>query len=290
MNFSRKLAAGISLIFFFIGATAQAHETQKYGGLKMPESVLVDKHGHVFVSEIGEFGKDGDGQVSVLGKDGKFLVFAKGLDDPKGLAMIEQVLYVADKQRIFKIDMHGKVEVFVDAQAFPTAPQFLNDLEADSDGNLYVSDSGDLKGGGGVVYKIDAAGKVTTLIDAKQDPRIAAPNGLLMGKTPNCIMIVDFASGVLYRYDSKKAELSEEAKGFGGGDGIVQTANGDYLISDWKGGQVFRLKLDKPSAAQVDVFQDGYVAAADIALSTDKKTLYVPDMKAGALFAIRLHD
>jgi len=45
MNFSRKLAAGISLIFFFIGATAQAHETQKYGGLKMPESVLVDKHG-----------------------------------------------------------------------------------------------------------------------------------------------------------------------------------------------------------------------------------------------------
>ena len=102
-------------------------------------------------------------------------------------------------------------------------------------------------------------------------------------------MIVDFASGVLYRYDSKKAELSEEAKGFGGGDGIVQIANGDYLISDWKGGQVFRLKLDKQSAAQVDVFQDGYVAAADIALSPDKKTLYIPDMKAGELVVITLH-
>lgn len=290
MPLSRQLGIAMVLLAMATASIAQAHESKKYEGLKMPESVLVDKHGHVFVSEIGEFGQDGDGQISVLGQDGKFRVLAKGLDDPKGLAMIDQMLYVADKQRIFKIDMQGNLEIFVDVVAFPSPPQFLNDLEADAEGNLYVSDSGDLKGGGGAIYKIDAAGKVTTLIDAKQDARIAAPNGLLMGKTPNCIMIVDFASGVFYRYDSKKGELSEEAKGFGGGDGIVQTANGDYLISDWKGGQVFRLKLDKQAAAKVDVFQDGFVAAADIALSPDKKTLYVPDMKAGALFAIRLHD
>lgn len=278
-----------SLLIAMSMLSAQAHESKKFGGLKMPESVLVDAHGHVFVSEIGEFGKDGDGQISVLGQDGKFLPLTQGLDDPKGLAMIGQILYVADKQKIIKIDMHGNHQVFVDAADFPATPQFLNDLESDSEGNLYVSDSGDLQGGGGAVYKIDTNGKVSTVIDAKQDSRIAAPNGLLMGKTPNCIMIVDFASGVLYRYDIKKRELTEQARGFGGGDGIVQTSNGDYYVSDWKGGQVFKLNLDNSSATKVELFQDGFTAAADIALSKDGKTLYVPDMKTGELIVITLH-
>ena len=289
MSISRNFYLGLCLLAMLASGISQAAELKKYAGLKMPESVLVDKHGHVFVSEIGEFGKDGDGQISVLGNDGKFLVLSKGLDDPKGLAMIDQMLYVADKQRIVKIDMQGNQTVFADSHAFPSTPQFLNDLESDSEGNLYVSDSGDLQGGGGAVYKIDAAGKVTTLIDAKQDARIAAPNGLLMGKTPNCIMIVDFSSGVMYRYDSKKAELTEEARGFGGADGIVQNAHGDYYVSDWKGGKVFKVSLDKPNAAKVSLLQDGFVAAADIALSSDGHSLYVPDMKAGELVVIHLH-
>ena len=37
----------------------QAHETKKITGLKMPESAIAAKDGRVFVSEIGEFGKEG---------------------------------------------------------------------------------------------------------------------------------------------------------------------------------------------------------------------------------------
>ncbi len=275
------LAASLSL-------QASAHSINKISGLKMPESVVVAKDGRVFISEIGEFGKDGDGQISVLGKDGKLQVFSSGLDDPKGLAIIGKDLYVADKQRVIKINPAGQSKVFADATAFPKTPQFLNDLEADAQGNLYVSDSGDLKGAGGAVYKIDRTGKVSTLIDGTQDPRIAAPNGLLMGRTANCIMIVDFASGVLYRYDSKKAQLTEEAQGFGGGDGIVQTKQGVYYISDWKGGKVFKVDL-KNRPAKTELYHDGFTAAADIALSADGKTLYVPDMKAGELVIMAVH-
>ncbi len=44
--------------------------------------------------------------------------------------------------------------MFAATEAFPPKPLFLNDVDADSAGNLYVSDSGDLKGGEGAVYKI----------------------------------------------------------------------------------------------------------------------------------------
>jgi gluconolactonase len=85
---------------------------QKITGLKTPESVVQAKNGKIYVSEINEFGKDGDGQITVI-ENGKKRVFATGLDDPKGLAIIGKTLYVADKTKIMKIDMDGKVQSFV---------------------------------------------------------------------------------------------------------------------------------------------------------------------------------
>src|SRR5262245_35321431 len=59
---------------------------QLVDGLKMPESVCVGPHDkRIYVSVMGEVGKDGDGSVAVIGKDGKAVPFATGLDDPKGM-------------------------------------------------------------------------------------------------------------------------------------------------------------------------------------------------------------
>ena len=138
----------------------------KITGLKMPESAVQAKDGKIYVSEINGFGVDGDGQISVI-ENGKLRVFVTGLDDPKGLIIIGQYLYVADKTKVLKIDMQGKVQVFADKAAFPEMPIFLNDLEADIAGNLYVSDTGDLNGIGGAIYKINAQGLVTLVLDGK---------------------------------------------------------------------------------------------------------------------------
>ena len=243
----------------------------------------------MFVSEIGEFGKDGDGQITVVDKNGETKVFAQGLDDPKGLALVGKDLYVADNHRVIKITPDGKTSVFAAAEAFPDAPQFLNDLESDAAGNIYVSDSGDLKGAGGAIYKINPQGKVTTIINGKQDPRILAPNGLLMGKTPNCIMVVDFVSGVLYRLDMKKNTLIEVAKGFGGGDGVVKGKKDQFFVSDWKNGKVLSVKLEKGAVPNGELVKEGFAAAADIAPSADGKFLLVPDMKAGELVYLPVH-
>lgn len=276
-----------TLFLAFIGFTAsfsaQADDLKKVTGLKTPESAISAKDGRVFVSEIGEFGKDGDGQITVIDKNGEARVFAKGLDDPKGLAFVGKDLFVADNHRVLKVSPKGDVHVFAAAQAFPEQPLFLNDLEADKAGNLYVSDSGDLKGAGGAVYKITPQGKVTTVISGKQDARVLAPNGLLMGKTENCIMVVDFVSGILYRLDMKKNALIEVAKGFGGGDGIVNGKKDQFYVSDWKNGKVFSVKLEKGAVANAEMLKEGFMAAADIAPSQDGKFLLVPDMKAGEL-------
>ena len=239
---------------------------QKITGLKTPESAVQAKDGRIFVSEIGGFGKDGDGQITVIDKDGKATVFASGLDDPKGLKIIGNNLYIADKTKVMKISLNDKkMSVFAAATAFASIPQFLNDLEADPQGNLYVSDSGDIMGTGkgGAIYKIDANGKVTLLIDGKQDSRVMAPNGLLADDTGNVLIYVE---------------------GLGGGDGFVHRSDGTMYVSDWKSGKVYSVNRKN----EVALFKEGYQSAADIGITLDEKYLMVPDMKAGELDFIPL--
>lgn len=262
-------------------------ELTKITGLQSPESVVQATDGKIFVSEIGEFGKDGDGQISVV-ENGQTSLFADGFDDPKGLVIIGDSLYVADKTQIVKINLADAAqhEVFVPASAFPKAPQFLNDVEADPQGNLYVSDSGDIMGTGkgGVIYKVNASGEVTKLIDGADNPLVMAPNGLLADDTGKYLLFVDFTSGILYTLNTETAELSDMGEGFGGGDGLVHHSSGRMYVSDWKNGKVFAVGLD----GDMTTIGPQYQAAADIALTKDERYLMVPDMKAGELDFIEL--
>jgi gluconolactonase len=286
--FAPSIAFALSALMFGCQTESKVElaAPQKITGLKTPESAVQAKDGRIFVSEIGEFGKDGDGQISVI-NNGKASVFTSGLDDPKGLKIIGNNLFVADKTKVMKIGLNdGKASVFAAASAFPATPQFLNDLEADPQGNLYVSDSGDIlgTGKGGAIYKLDAAGKVSLIIDGKQDPRVMAPNGLLADDTGNVLIYVDFTSGVLYSYNQQTRALTDIAEGFGGGDGIVHHSDGTMFVSDWKSGKVFSVNRKN----DVTMIKDGYKSAADIAITRDEKYLLVPDMKAGELDFIPL--
>ncbi len=263
------------LVFSVASVQAKPALPTKITGLKMPESVIQAKNGQIYVSEIGEFGKDGDGQISVIDKKGNISVFAKGMDDPKGLAIIGDKLYVADKNRVLEVTKDGTWQVYGAQMAFPGTPVFLNDLVADKQSNLYVSDSGDLKSGG-QIYKIDKNGVVTLVVDSKNTD-ILAPNGLL-AEGRNQLLEVDFESGILYRVNLSTGATTKMATGFNGGDGIVKTKAGKIIISDWKTGVIYELV-----AGKARVIKDGYKAAADIALMNDGTTLMVPDMKAGEL-------
>ena len=248
----------------------------KITGLKTPESVVQAKDGAIYISEIGAPDTKGDGQISKVDKKGNVTIFAKGMDDPKGLAMIGDKLYVADVNRVLEVSKDGTWQVYGAQMAFPATPVFLNDLEADKLGNLYVSDSGNLKSGG-VIYKIAKGGAPITVITDSKNPDILAPNGLLF-EGRNNLLSVDFESGILYRVNLTTGATTKVAEGFGGGDGLVKTKAGKIIISSWKTGIIYEVV-----AGKARVIKEGYKAAADIALSTDSKLLMVPDMKAGEL-------
>lgn len=59
-----KLISALTL-GLFLAAAAHAADAKKITGLKTPESAVVGKDGRIYVSEINEAGKDGDGQISV---------------------------------------------------------------------------------------------------------------------------------------------------------------------------------------------------------------------------------
>ncbi len=254
---------------------------EKITGLKTPESVVQAKDGVIYISEIGTPDVKGDGQISKVDKKGSVTVFAKGLDDPKGLAIIGNKLYAADKAGIIEIKQDGTWQVYAAAATFPKPPVFLNDLEADKLGNLYVSDSNDLKSGGSI-YKIAKGGSPVTLVVDSKNPDILAPNGLLF-EGRNNLLSIDFESGILYRVNLTTGATTKLAEGFGGGDGLVKTKAGKIIISSWKTGTI-----NEVVAGKARVIKEGYKSAADIALSTDGTFLMVPDMLAGELDFIEI--
>ncbi|MGH7193782.1 MAG: SMP-30/gluconolactonase/LRE family protein, partial [Candidatus Saccharimonadales bacterium] len=251
-------------------------------GLKNPESVAVDDQGRIYVSVIGDFDKLGDGKVMTIA-DGKTSDFATGLDDPKGIVAVKDRLYVADGQRVWRIDRKGKAEVFVDAKAFPRAPKFLNDLCADDRGTLYVSDSGDLKGGDGAVFRITAEGKVSLVTDAAKAKTLKGPNGLLADGAEHLLML-DFVSGELQRIKLSDGSMVRLAADYPGGDGLARDEQGKFYISQWTTGQVSVLGRQSRSPTLIGKFD----SAADICLDEKNHRLLVPDMKAGTLSAISL--
>lgn len=250
----------------------------KITGLKTPESVAQDKDGTIYISEIGEFGKDGDGQITKVDKKGNITVFAKGMDDPKGIVLVGKTLYVADNTRVLAVNADGAWQVHTAKTAFPSPPVFLNDIEADKLGNLYVSDSGTLKDGG-QIFKIVKDGTVSVIADSKS-PEILAPNGLLF-EGRNQLLSVDFESGILYRIHLSSGAISRVADGFGGGDGLIKTKSGKIFISDWKNGVINQL-----SGGKARLFKNGLTSSADMVLSANGEYLLVPLMKLGELVFI----
>ena len=276
----KYLRVFLVLFLTVINVTLNAHESPNaISGLVSPESVVQDAKGDIYVSEIGEFNKDGDGKITRISIDGKLSTFASGMDDPKGLTFIGKSLYVTDKNRVLKVELNGKWTVFGSTMAFPQTPVFLNDITSDDAGNLYVSDSGNLKSGG-AIYKI-AQNKKITLVLNEDTPEILAPNGLWIIK--NDLYEVDFSSGILYKINLKNKSISKIAEGFGGGDGLIKSGN-NFFVSDWKNGKIFKVQGGK-----VSLFKDGFSAAADIALTYDKKSIMTPDMKAGSITFVPIH-
>lgn len=267
-------------------AAAAATSAGTVSGLAMPESSIAHPDGRIFITEIGGFGTNGDGKVTVLNKDGSTSTLADGLNDPKGIDLYNNQLYVADVDQVVRIGLDGVKTVIAKPADFQDKPIFLNDIEIDGVGNVYVSDSGDDNGKHAAIYKITPAGKVIQIINERSG--IKRPNGLLMDG-PNKLLVADFGTGKLFSVNFDGAALKPKGKvvllnsGFGGADGLIRDADGILYISDWANGKVWQLSEPK---ATPQLITQGHQSAADISLSADGRYILMPDMKGGQLLSL----
>lgn len=252
-------------------------------GFATPESVLYDESADRYlVSNIN--GKptdvDNNGYVSELSPDGKVVKnkFIAGgvdkakLDAPKGLAISQGILYVADLTVVRRFDSKtgapkGDIPI--------RGATFLNDVSAGPDGQIYVSDTGIgsegvAPAGTDAVYAIDKTGKVKPVAKGKD---LAGPNGVLA--TDQGVLVVTARSNEVYRLDKDGTRKDVTKLPEGVLDGIVRV--GDHLlISSWKGSAVYRGRLNE----KFELAVGGISSPANIGY----------DSKRGRLLVPRFHD
>jgi glucose/arabinose dehydrogenase len=295
---SRLRYLSLALLALTAPPAAAAPPEPLHKGFTNPESVAVGPDKRMYVSVIGEAGKDGDGSVAVIA-DGKVSTLVGGLDDPKGVALFQKWLYVTDKTKVLRIDVTAKqpkADVFAEGAKFPVAPLFLNDIVVDPEsGTVFVTDSGDRKGAGGAVFRFtpppppkgkapDGKGewKCDVVVDTKKLPGLVMPNGITMDGASH-IILADMRPGILYRVKLADSSFEKIADGMEGADGLAWDHHGQLFVSSWTQGKVWG--IPRPGLKPVLV-AEGFQSAADICLDLTGRMLLVPDMKAGTLSAI----
>ena len=247
-------------------------------GIINPESAFSTSEGRIFVSEIGGYGVKKDGRILEVFKDGKIDVIASGLNDPKGLIVVDNVIYVTDIDEIKKVTLSGKVTTWLSPRNFPKKIAFLNDIAVDKNNTIYISDSGnkvDGKRKGGAVFQVSINKNVTVLAENKTNRDFLAPNGLLVIDS-NYLLVADFSNGILFRINLKSKSVEKVADGFGGGDGLA-FFNKKLYISDWRGGKIWSGTING-TTYDPKILKTGFVNPADICITSDGKYVIVPEM------------
>lgn len=260
-------------------AAAQA-TTLEVEGFATPESVLYDAGADVYlVSNINgnPTAKDNNGFISLLSSEGKILNshwIAGGVDGvtlnaPKGTALVGNTLYVADIDTVRLFDQTtGKFlrDIKIEDSSF------LNDLAADAEGNVYVSDTGVTPSfnpaGTDAIYKITPDDKVTVFAEGEN---LAHPNGLL-ALQDGTLLVAPMSSNGLFRVTASGREEGELTRLPGGDlDGIVQVGD-TYLVSSWATHGIHQVS----STGEVTLVLGDLSSPADIGYDVKRNRVLIP--------------
>jgi sugar lactone lactonase YvrE len=247
--------------------------------LRTCESVRFDKERkHLFVTCINgaPWEKDGKGFIALLNLDGsiKSESWVTGLDAPKGMGIMDDLLYVADMNHIVVIDIENatikkRIEI-------PGAAQ-LNDIDIDSKGKVYFTDS--------------ETGWIWTMVDDHPEQWIEGnfkrPNGLFI--EDERILLASSMSQDLTAIDLEDNSPEVICTEIGHGDGIEFTGiEGHYIVTSWAG-EIFLILPDYTKVSLLNT-SDIKINSADIGFNLNEQIVYVPTFFDNRVMAYRLEE
>ncbi len=240
--------------------------------LQVPESVLYDSDsGNIFVSNIqgSPMKKDGNGFISMLDNNGhiKTLKWVTGLNAPKGMAIFDGKLYVADIDKLVGIDIE-KAKII---EEYPVKNAvFLNDVTACKNGMVFVSDSRT-----GKIYLFENH----KISEFPLDP-VNGINGLCAANGKLYI-----GSNNIYELDIQTKEMNVLFEDTGGIDGIKRMEDGNFVFSHWTGG-IFITK-ENQIIKLLDTSAEG-INSADIDYIKESRLILVPTFNDNRVVAYML--
>ncbi len=282
------MATAVTLALPAGPARAQPEKVWEATGFEAPESAVYHAGQEViYVSNIvGEpTEKDGEGYVAKLGLDGQIAEqrWATGLNAPKGMALHDGRLYVADIDTLVALTVEdGKV---ADSWTISGA-KFLNDVTADDQGRVFVSDMLDA-----AIYVLEG-GEISRWL---QGGDITGPNGLLAEGDRLVVASWGVLKGEgvetetlghlkLVDYGSKAVSSLGGGEPVGNLDGVEADGRGGYLVTDWMDGALYRIDADGQAERLLDLNE----GSADLEYIQDRSLAVIPMMNDGTVVAYRI--
>jgi len=251
--------------------------------LQTPYSFVSNQAGtEYFISSINGEPEtaDNNGFITKLGADGKLLLlkFIQGgkadvtLHAPKGMALVDQTLYVADLDHLRGFDVDsGKV---VAAIAIPSgnssAQAHLADVASDGKGLLYCSDRLANR-----IYRIDLASqKVSILVT---DQALAGPAGLAVHPKSGQLIAVSWDKGKIFEISPEGVVTELVSNGFFSNRftnlrGVDFDRWGNMYVSDFTRGKVWRMSWDK----RFQVIAEYLPSPGDLSIDRTNNLILVP--------------
>lgn len=277
-----KLALAITTsLVLSQSAIAAPQLLSKIENLPGAESVVFDESKGVYFVSLQAGDKAGDGSVVALNSDYSFIAtVASGLENPKGIAIKGNTLFVGDMQNLVEVNLQSGQVVKHPAKN----AEFLNDVAIDSNGDVYVSDMFTSS-----IYKYSDS-KVTKWMDS---PELENPNGLKFidgqlyiaawgyfnDKNP-----IEAPFGHVLKVDPASKKITKVTKKpLGNLDGLQLDKKGNLIVSDWKQGVVFSV-TESGQATQILDLPRG---AGDVYYSQHQHKLLIPMALEGEVLEYR---
>lgn len=242
-------------------------------GLAGPEAVRYDPDQDVyFVSNFNGASSEADsnGYIAKARPDGSIdsLKFMTGTEEaplhsPRGMYITGDTLYVADLKGVHGFNKQtGEQVAFNNFTDFE--PGFLNDVAVDTNGTIYVTDTGQAR-----VYQIKGS-TISIVADSLADP----PNGITLDENNNQLVIAPWNGGQIFRSflpaDSTLQDFITVETG-GNFDGI-EPYNGSFLVSSQNDSSLYLISDGEESQALIKTGPE----PADIALDTKRDQVAIP--------------